>query len=415
LNTKTIGEFMKFQIKSVLVALSIVSSVAFPKLAHAERDGGANGGGGGLVVVNGQLKLLTEAGLQVHTSANVESLPTYYSPTPEAISQVDTIVNSFELPTHGKSAIKKAVMNIPTYSENPDRTTFIQVNSIDPDLERQIRQDYNSVAQQFGMSIPEHLLVLAAWSDRDKTYILPAFHRLTSLQQAKLLIHEAAYRRVLGNFMAENKLQKVLSVDTQIEMLLSAKQRNVGFDQLQLALSLQRVFATFYTPVAFQLIKRISAHRGSPIRLSEVAPTSVAEIQETLGHSDNRYTIVSITSAGLQFDPLAIQNLSNNDALTRTLFTNVSFEAAWGAQALPMTADQQRELQRIRSDRRKLADFVRAIRNRVVNTICSAFPEMNNSNEVYVVADTQTMFPAVVNCQQKTILFFQQTSARGNL
>lgn len=194
------------------------------KKDHIQVDGGVvNGGGGGFICPpNESCKTLAEAGLKIKVSSTDSGQinPTYTIPL-EVVNEVKAIFSQVAFPKRIKEALLNKVVG--------EYGTYQIVEETDADKFSKIKAQYEKVVQNQASSIGMKDFKLVAWSDtcvnqkypdkgneNAKTYLLPAFEKLSLRQKALNLIHEANYRA-----RCEDKLDMVLAFDAKLEELLA--------------------------------------------------------------------------------------------------------------------------------------------------------------------------------------------------
>lgn len=196
--------------------------LGFSTLSYAAA-GGVNGGGGGFICPpNEACKTLAEAGLKIKvSSASSGQIKAVYTIPLEVANEVKAILSQVAFPKQIKKMLLDKVVG--KYG------TYQLVEETDPDKFSKIKERYEKVVQDQASSIGMKYFKLAAWSDtcvsleypdkekeNAKTYILPAFEKLSLRQKALNLIHEANYRA-----RCEEKLDMVLAFDAKLEELLA--------------------------------------------------------------------------------------------------------------------------------------------------------------------------------------------------
>lgn len=381
-----------------------ISAIIAASLLNPHAYAGNEGGGGGLIVVNGQLSLVTEGHLKVK-SAQDYTLPNYYILNEKPLELVDEILRLSKISAKMKEVLSRAIKG--------NSQQYFSVQTIDPALSSKIRADYASVANKFGLSLPAHAIMLAAVSDAKNTYILPAFSQLNDLQQAKILIHEGVYRyisRVKGNSIGENELREVLAIDTLVEQVTSNQINDLG--RLELSNLLGSVFGQTashryppdyqrWTPghqkfLTFAALKELLKR---PLLLTEVA------IQDWSIHDwprstdiENKKLFVDGTRGGsLHLDPVLVQKIVGNSPLIRAHLNGMRIPFKW---------DPSPFMSNVKSQSVKA---ILTARNSYIDAVCRSL-SFNPGSEFFFHVDDSKEKLFLINCATQDALTVPEVS-----
>jgi hypothetical protein len=332
-------------------------------------EGTNSGGGGGLVVVNGELKLVTEAGVQVKGEGAEP-----YILQEETMSAIDQVLGAMELNSEDFKNLKTRILG--------RANTFKKVNSIDPIFAAKIQSAYSSVSQESGFNIPAHLIILAAYSDNYTTYIFPAFEQLKPIQQAKVLFHERNYRDTYQHPSSDSKIMKaelksILRIDTLLENLFNKVQSGQPADRipLHMALGLKPLY---------HVIKNLEDRQRRPIALNQIAISS--------GYSAvNEYG----AGTGIHIDSVKLLEISGGSYSVRSAVENMK-----------INFDTERLDSKPCPPRTTSAKCYKILRREVetmVERICETNPQQKNQNNWWFHLNRVVKSVHLVNCATKRI------------
>jgi hypothetical protein len=283
--------------KTIICALSI--SLTFSAFAGNSKQGTNSGGGGGAYRTDsGKLVTLPEFGVLIEdkhdpietTGKKYKRLPTYYTVSDSTIAQLDKI----------REKMSDAILgaNVPwnTYAV---KKNLIYKTDVDPELYQKIKVEYQAVLEAFGYKLESDRFILPAVTIDSVTYIFPEFDKLTSLQQAKYLIHEAQMRNQESSTSDLDRvkyLENVLKFDTIIEKILTTNKKKLDiFNLMKSLVSLNKLNMDH---VLQNILKMMADELGRELTFNDFAP-------------DSRYYL------NIAMDPSLIQEIQITNKLKR--------------------------------------------------------------------------------------------------
>lgn len=191
----------------------------------------AGGGGGGIYnPADGTIYTVAETGVSsslpevVTSNKQFKPRPTYYSIPLKVYDNYTEIMQNIRKIIPGFSFSRDF-----SFSPSKDQlVSKLDAKSEDfKEIYEKIKNEYRQVYEKLGQTFDSNNFVLTAYTENYVTYILPDFNKLSPMQQAKTLIHEANMRDAyLSTHTRLETLERALAIDSLIEQLAFPKQNS---------------------------------------------------------------------------------------------------------------------------------------------------------------------------------------------
>lgn len=292
------------------------SQVSAPKMnLRTLARGGETGGGGGLIVKNGKVETLPEAGIILERASDLSpaSADEIYSISSSAKSELRKVIALFPFDDQTQQEFVSKILR--------SRGTFLSRSNVDSKEYQEIASDYAATLKAYGYNLDRSAFDLAAVSKSGKTYILPNFDRLNPQQQAMILIHEFFMRESAQDSAAwdsprlspEQLLPRVLEFDGQLYKLLQSSSTNSDFDFSRLMLVMRELGVLNDQTVSMVLAPEALLHRQ--VKFGTITLNDLVL-------DPNALTRVFGTSNSADINPSVLKHTSGQDEKFQQLFAN---------------------------------------------------------------------------------------------